>query len=89
MSEERGRLVLSRKKGEKVIITIPPGLQIPPEGVVIELMNAGMKPDKTRISIEAPKSIQVHRAEVAQAIARGEPNKGKRGSRPLRGGLDR
>lgn len=50
-------LVLSRKKGERVLI-----------GDDIELIVTDIRGDKVRIGIEAPKEIPVHRSEVYEAI---------------------
>lgn len=50
-------LVLSRKKGESIMI-----------GDQIELMILGLEGDTIRIGIQAPKQIQVYRKEVYEAI---------------------
>ena len=50
-------LVLSRKKGEKIII-----------GNDITITIVEIRGDKTRIGIEAPQQISVHRQEVYDAI---------------------
>jgi len=53
-------LVLSRKKGEVIHIN---------DDIQITIVGIG---DKVRIGIEAPRSTQVHRAEVYHAIKRQE-----------------
>lgn len=50
-------LVLSRKKGESIMI-----------GDQIELVVLGLDGDAVRIGIQAPKQIQVFRKEVYEAI---------------------
>lgn len=50
-------LVLSRKRGEKIIMTTP-------EGDLIEIMFVDWNGDKGRIGITAPKWIIVDREEV-------------------------
>ena len=55
-------LVLSRKKDESIVINNDITI------VVIEIRG-----DKVRLGIEAPKEVPVHRREVFEAIARGEP----------------
>jgi len=52
-------LILSRKKGESLIIG---------EDVVLTVLD--VRGDKIRLGIEAPREIPVHRMEVAEAIAR-------------------
>lgn len=55
-------LVLSRKKDEAIVIN--DAIRI----VVVEIRG-----DKVRLGVEAPKEVPVHRNEVYEAIARGEP----------------
>ncbi|MFN7811928.1 MAG: carbon storage regulator CsrA [Planctomycetia bacterium] len=55
-------LVLSRKKDESIVIN--DNITI----VVVEIRG-----DKVRLGVEAPKDVPVHRREVFEAIARGEP----------------
>ena len=55
-------LVLSRKKDESIVINND--IRI----VVVEIRG-----DKVRLGVEAPKEVPVHRQEVYEAIARGEP----------------
>lgn len=50
-------LVLTRKKGESVVI-----------GDQIEVKIVEIDGDQIRLGITAPKSIQIHRAEIFQAI---------------------
>ena len=59
-------LVLSRKKGESIIID---------ENIVVTLVE--VRGDKVRLGIEAPKHVTVHRREVYDAIRESEkPDKG-------------
>lgn len=57
MPEEVGNLVVSRRKGEVIEIG---------EGITITVVE--VRADKVRLMITAPKSVSVHRAEVAEAI---------------------
>ncbi|WP_438447383.1 carbon storage regulator CsrA [Gorillibacterium sp. sgz5001074] len=50
-------LVLSRKKGESIMI-----------GQNIELVILGIDGDQVKIGIHAPKEVQVFRAEIYEAI---------------------
>jgi carbon storage regulator len=52
-------LVLSRKKGERVVID---------GGIEIEVVD--IRGDKIRLGVVAPREVSVHRKEVADAIAR-------------------
>jgi carbon storage regulator len=52
-------LVLSRKKDERIII-----------GDQITVMVIGIRGDKVRLGIDAPKEVTVHREEVYEAIRR-------------------
>jgi carbon storage regulator len=58
-------LVLSRKKDESIVINNDITI------VVVEIRG-----DKVRLGVEAPKEVPVHRREVFEAIARGEPSEG-------------
>lgn len=55
-------LVLSRKKGERIMI-----------GDDISVMVVAIQGDKVRIGIEAPRSVDVHREEVYEKIHAGSP----------------
>ena len=55
-------LVRSRKKDESIVINNDITI------VVVEIRG-----DKVRLGVEAPKEVPVHRREVFEAIARGEP----------------
>ena len=55
-------LVLSRKKDESIVINNDITI------VVVEIRG-----DKVRLGVEASKEVPVHRREVFEAIARGEP----------------
>lgn len=57
---ETGNLVVSRSKGE--VIEIGDG------AIIVTVVD--IRPDKVRISIQAPKDIVVHRGEIAEAIRR-------------------
>lgn len=58
-------LVLSRKRGERIVI-----------GEHIAITILGVKGNVVSIGIEAPEGVPVHRQEVADAIAR-EKREGK------------
>lgn len=55
-------LVLSRKKGERIVIG---------DDVFVEVVLIGR--DQVRIGIQAPKSVTVHREEVYENIRAGIP----------------
>jgi carbon storage regulator len=61
-AKEWSMLVLSRKKDESIVINNDITI------VVVEIRG-----DKVRLGVEAPKEVPVHRREVFEAIARGEP----------------
>lgn len=54
-------LVLSRKKGENIVIN---------ENIVITVVE--VRGDKVRIGVVAPKDVIVHREEVFEAIQKAE-----------------
>jgi carbon storage regulator len=54
-------LVLSRLKGEEIIITVPGGQQI--RVVLVEIRG-----NKVRLGFEGPREFIIHRAEVQRAI---------------------
>ncbi len=54
-------LVLSRKRGENVVVVTPSGEQI--TICVIEIRG-----DRARMGFEAPKEYAIHREELMQAI---------------------
>lgn len=54
-------LVLSRKKGETIVLTLPTGEKI--EVTVVDIDRG-----KARLGIVAPKSIPVYREEVQEKI---------------------
>jgi carbon storage regulator len=57
MTEERGRLVVTRKIGEPVVIG---------SSITVTVVRGGV--NSVQISIEAPKDITVHRAEIEDRI---------------------
>ena len=59
-------LVVERRLDEVVII-----------GPDIEVMIVGVRSDRVRLGIKAPRSVAVHRKEVADKIARGTSHKPK------------
>ncbi len=59
-------LVLSRKKGEQLVI------RLGEETVVIRVADLGC--DRVRLGVIAPKSVVVHREEVARRIHDWEKN---------------
>ena len=68
-------LVLSRKKDESIVINNDITI------VVVEIRG-----DKVRLGVEAPKEVPVHRREVFDAIARGEPVDSGAGGPPVAAG---
>lgn len=59
-------LVLSRKKNESVIITVPPSTT----PTTITIMNVQIKGDTCRIGLDAPKETIIHRKEVQDKLAK-------------------
>lgn len=55
-------LVLSRRREERIVIGEGPDR--------IEIVVAEIRGDKVRLAISAPRSVPVHRKEVADAIER-------------------
>lgn len=67
-------LVLQRKVQESLTITIPYGIQIPKEGLKIEVVLTGIKGlNKARIGIEADQQITILRSELEGS----KPNDGE------------
>lgn len=62
-----GMLVLTRKLGEKIILTLADGIRA--ELVVLEVRSGQVK-----IGIDAPRSIGINRAEIQSRIDRQEHN---------------
>ena len=65
--EARTVLVITRREGEEVVIGDPSA----PLGVV---RIASIKGDRVRVAFEFPRTIEVHRREVADQIIAGEEN---------------
>ena len=61
-------LVLTRKRGEKIIID---------GGIVVTVLDIDR--GKVRIGVECPKDLTIYREEVSDAIRRGDPPPGKKG----------
>ena len=59
-------LVLSRKKSEQVIITVPPSA----ETRTVSMMVVEIRGDKVRVGFDADRDITINRKEVADAIER-------------------
>ncbi len=59
-------LVLTPRKMESIIITIPEGV-LPGSEVVVTIVE--IRGDKIRLGINAPREIPVHREEVQRLIA--------------------
>lgn len=59
-----GNLVITRKTGEVVEI----------DGGMIIITVVEIRPDKVRLSIQAPKEMSVHRSEIAELIRREQSN---------------
>ena len=59
-------LVLSRRKNESIMV-----------GDDVQIMIVGIRGDKIRLGIEAPKSIPVHRMEVYEIIQHDRDNETK------------
>lgn len=59
-------LVLSRRKNESIMV-----------GEEVQIMIIGIRGDKIRLGITAPKSIPVHRKEVYETIHGGKDDRTK------------
>lgn len=59
-------LILSRKRNERCIVTVPPST----EPTRIEMMITEIRGDKVRIGWGAPIGVDVHREEIQRAIER-------------------
>ena len=57
IQKEYDMLVLSRKLGERIVI-----------GPNIELTIVGIRGDKVRLAVDAPRDVSIHRQEVYQRI---------------------
>jgi carbon storage regulator len=69
-SGKRTMLVLSRKKGEEIVI-----------GDTMSVTIVDIRGDKVRVGIKAPREIPVHRREVKEAIDRAQAKQVTRRSR--------
>lgn len=58
-------LILTRRVGETLVITLS-------DGTKINVTSLGVKGNQTRIGIDAPKNISVHREEIQQRIDLGK-----------------
>lgn len=54
-------LVVTRKPGQAVIVKVPAGTKIPPEGIQIVIAPAQVRGQTVRLAIEAPKGITISR----------------------------
>lgn len=57
-------LVLSRKKGEGIVIKVPPSK----EEQVVNIAVVEIRGDKVRLGVDAQREVSVHRDEVQRAI---------------------
>lgn len=64
LKKKLGLLVLSRKKNESVVCTVPPS----ETETVINVHVVEIRGDKTRLGFNAPTTVAVHRREVYDAI---------------------
>lgn len=67
-------LCLSRKENERVLVIIPAGTIIPPDGMVIAVTLVELRGDKARLGFDAPPDIPIHRKEVWDKIKEGTVN---------------
>lgn len=63
-------LVLSRKRDEEAIITIPEGTVVPKGGMQIRVTVVDIRYDRVRIGFDGPPEIPIHRLEVQRQIDR-------------------
>ncbi len=61
-------LVLTRRKDQEIIITVPPSTG--PTQIVVKV--ADVLGSKVRVGFSAPDGVAINRAEVQEAIDRGE-----------------
>lgn len=59
-------LVLSRKVGEEIVITVPPSAA--PQTIVVRQVE--VRNDRGRIGVTAERTVSVHRREVYEDIQR-------------------
>lgn len=57
-------LVLSRKAGEKVVVTVPPS----DKETKVEVIVTEQRHDRTRIGFVAPRNVSIHRQEIYDAM---------------------
>lgn len=62
-------LVLSRKRDERIVLTVPPSTT----PTRIEFTCVDIRGDKCRTGWEAPTEVAIHRGEVHEAIERAGP----------------
>lgn len=68
-------LVLSRKKGEKVVVTVG--------NERVEVTIVELRGDKARLGFSASPEVKIHRDEVQQAIDRASKSQEKPHAQPL------
>lgn len=84
-ASDAGRLVLTRRVGDSIVIRIPPELLADsPDGpglaepLEIEIyLSAIPSSSRARLSISAPQSVRVHRAEALPPPSETSPPNGK------------
>lgn len=54
-------LAISRGVGQSVVVTVPPGTKIPPEGLKIAVMITGVRGKTIRLGVIAPRVCEVER----------------------------
>lgn len=60
-------LVLSRKRDEEIVITVPPS----GESTTIIVSQVDIRGDKSRIGVLAPREVSVHRGEIQRIVDAG------------------
>lgn len=65
-------LVITRREGEEIVIGDPKN----PDGVI---RIASVRGERVRVAFEFPRSVQIHRREVADQIVEGDADSGESG----------